>query len=190
MARDKDQIFIFNEAELKLIKTVFSDNEALLYAVRKVFLQFPLSEAEQESIKEQITPEVLKVLKKRMLPDISDDFPLTQLADIVTTLSQDIKTKSPEEMELLFRAKMLEMDYLSERFRVLADVNHDFDTLRLKSMREVSGKSTEEAFVEMTAYLFLLGYIDPMLMLIKNIAGAKDESVEQQIARMRRDSNK
>lgn len=191
MARDKDQIFIFNEAELKLIKTVFADNDVLLYAIRKVLLQFPLSEVETNLLKLQITPEVHAVLKKRMLPDISDDFPLTQLADVMTTLNQDIKTKTPEEMVPLFNAKLLENQYLTERFEALADVSVEKEpTVVLKELRNIKGKDASEVFVNMTAYLFLLGYIDPMLMLVRNIAGAKDETPEEQVARMRRDSNK
>lgn len=191
MARDKDQIFIFNEAELKLIKTVFADNDVLLYAIRKVLLQFPLSEVERNLLKLQITPEVHSVLKKRMLPDISDDFPLTQLADVMTTLNQDIKTKTPEEMVPLFNAKLLENQYLTERFEALADVSVEKEsTVVLKELRNIKGKDADEVFVNMTAYLFLLGYIDPMLMLVRNIAGAKDETPEEQVARMRRDSNK
>jgi hypothetical protein len=207
MARDKDQVFIFNNDELQLIKNVFADNEELLYAVRSVFLQFPLSDAQKEMIKTQVTPPVINALRKRILPEISDEFPLTQLPSLLTTLTEQLKVKDVQEMAPQFEAKMLQIKYLEQQFAVLAgeDVEEKIRLIELGSLEEMTNdglmagepvnphmgsKSPYRAFVHSTAYLFLLGYIDPMLNFIRTIAGQKGETLEQLTERLRRDSSK
>lgn len=189
MARDPGQVFIFNDEELDLIKRTFAENEALLYTVRKVLLQFPLTDAEKGLIKLSITPEVHRILKKRILPELSDEFPLSQLPSILTTLSEHLKIKSVEEMEPLMHAKALEVAYLEQQFRALTDLEAP-QPINLVDMGVIAGKSSKDAYITMHAYLFLLGYIDPMLGFIQSIAGKKSETVEKQKERMKRDSTK
>lgn len=187
--RQPNQIFIFNDHELDLIKQTFADNETLLYTVRKVLLQFPLTDVEKGLLKMSITPAVHAVLKKRILPEISDDFPLGQLPSILTTLTEQLKVKTVEEMSPLMEAKVLEMAYLEQQFEVLKDIDADMpQTLKLKDFGTLSGVATTD-YIHLQAYLFLLGYIDPMLGFIKAIAGEKKETVEQAKARMSKNSN-
>ena len=189
--RDKDQKFIFNDQELQLIKQTFAENDELLYAVRKVLLQFPLTDPEKNLIKLSITEPVHAVLKKRILPELSDDFPLLQLPSILTTLTEQLKVKNVEEMSPLFSAKATEIGYLEQQFAVLGDVNGGVEEkIKLTYLSTLVGKSDLDAYVGLQAYLFLLGYIDPMLNFIKSIAGQKQESLEEQKVRMSRDSNK
>lgn len=188
--RDPNQQFIFNDEELSLIKNTFSENEPLLYSVRKVLLQFPLTDAEKGLIKLSMTPEVVRVLRKRILPDVSDEFPLTQLSSLLTTLGEHLKVKDVSEMAPQFAAKKLEIDYLAQQFAVLSDVDAAQDTaIRLADLGVITA-DVNETYVKMTAYLYLLGYIDPMLTYIKSIAGAKAETVDQAKKRMERNSSK
>lgn len=191
MARDKGQILIYNEAEIELIKSVFADNEALLYTIRKVLLQFPLTTAEKEMIRLEVTPQVYDVLKKRIFPDLSPDSPLGQLGDIYQTLTPDLKVRSVEEMALQFEAKQIEIDYLEQQFAALRDISVEIEPkITLDSLALIRGKTPERAFVDTVARNFILGYIDPMLNLIKITAGTKTETVEEAKTRMTRDSNK
>jgi hypothetical protein len=193
MARDKDQQFIFNDEELSLIKNTFADDDTLLYTVRKVFLQFPLTDVERGLIKMSITPQVWAVLKKRILPEISDEFPIGQLPSILTTLQEPLKVRTVEEMEPLFQAKRIELDYLQQQFAVLKDVEANIpEPIRLTTLGDISEATINgmTPYARLTAYLFLLGYIDPMLNFIKSIAGEKKETVEKQKERLARNSSK
>ena len=187
--RDPNQQFIFNDEELSLIKNTFANNDTLLYTVRKVLLQFPLTDTERGLIKLSITPEVHNVLKKRILPEISDEFPLAQLPSILTTLAESLKVKSVEEMEPLFSAKATEIAYLEQQFAALKDPDM-VQPIKLTDMAVLVGKDARTAYVSLQAYLFLLGYIDPMLMFIKSLAGEKEETLEKQKERLTRNSNK
>lgn len=191
---DKDQVFIFNAAQLQLIKHTFVDNDALLYSIRKVFLQMPLTDVERGLIKMSVTDPVLEVLKIRLLPELSPAYPLGQIPSILTTLTQDIKQRDVEDMALQFEAKQLEINYLTDRFHALEAIakgeKEGDPIIPLNDLAKIHGKNPVDQYVQMTAYLFLLGYIDPMLLMIRTIAGAKEETPEQQKARMMRDTNK
>lgn len=185
---EKDQQFIYSKAELSLIKNTFAGDDTLLYTIRKVLLQFPLTEVERGLIKTTITPEVLAVLKKRLLPDLAPEYPLGQLSSILTNLTQDLKVKDVEQMAAQFAAKQTEIDYLAQQFDELQGIESPAPIL-LSELGTLKGKDPHSQFVDMTAYLFLLGYIDPSLNMIKLIAGAKDETPEEQAARLSRDSS-
>lgn len=179
---NKDQVFIFNKDELSLIKNTFAENDILLYTIRKVFLQFPLTETEKGLLRMAVTPEVWKVLKKRILPDLSPEFPLGQLPSILTTLTQMVQQRSEEDMVAQFAAKKIEIDYLTQQFEVLRDLDAP-QPIKLAELAKLE-------YVSITAYLFLLGYIDPSLLMIKTLAGSKEETPEEQTARLKADSNK
>lgn len=186
---EKNQYFIFSEAELSLIKNTFAENDELLYAIRNVLLQFPLSAGQKATLAVGLNENVLNVLKKRILPDLAPTFPLGQLPSILTTLTKEIQTYGVEDMAVQFEAKQLEIDYLQQQFEVLKG-NTPVDPISLADLGTLAGKDAETQFIHMTAYLFLLGYIDPMLVMIKNIAGAKEETPEEQKKRLTRDSSK
>jgi hypothetical protein len=184
---EKDQIYIFNSEELSLIKNTFAENEPLLFAIRKVLLQFELTDADRTLLK-LVNPAIQNVLKKRILPEISNVFPLGQLPSLMTTLTNDLKVKDPEEMRLQFASKDLQIMYLTQQFKVLAGEEVE-QTIKLADMGKITGDA-ETDFINMSTYLFLLGYIDPMLIMIKTIAGNKDETLAQLNARLKRDSSK
>jgi len=189
MNPEKDQVFIFNEAELSLIKNTFSENEPLLYAIRKVLLQFELNDGDKALLK-LVNTDVLNVLKKRMLPELSNVFPLGQLPSLMSTLTRQLEGKDVADMELQFDAKQLEIDYLEQQFGVLEGKITEEKGIKLSELGTLKGKPAKSQFVHMTAYLFLLGYIDPMLIMIKTIAGKKEETLAQLNERLKRDSNK
>lgn len=183
---------MFSKAELALIKNTFADNDALLYSIRKVLLQFPLSAAERELVKQSITPAVFAVIKKRLLPDLDPDAPITQLGDYRSLLTQDLKTKSTEELTVFFEARNLEMAYLQQQLDILADIDQPIKSpgIQLSELKAMGGKDGYGKHVDLMAYLNLLGYIDPQLYHLKLIAGEKNETPEAQRLRLTRDSTK
>jgi len=191
---ENNQQFIFNSNELSLLKNTFAENDALLYTVRKVFLQFDLTDKEVALIKTAITPEVRQVLRKRMLPELTPEYPLGQIPSLLTTLTDQLRVKDIEEMKPQFESKLLQENYLKQCFAQLDAIamgaKVPASVIDLHELANMDGKPQEQVFVEMTAYLFLLGYIDPMLILVRSIAGEKEETVEKQKERMTRNSNK
>lgn len=191
---EKNQQFIYNSEELSLLKNTFAENEPLLYTLRKVFLQFDLSKDEIVHLKSAINEDVVNVLKKRILPDLSPEYPLGQIPSMMTTLTDQLRARDVEDMRPQFSAKVVEEQYLNQQFTaleaILADKEVPKPKIVLKDLGQLADKPADEAFVEMTAYLFLLGYIDPMFILIRSIAGEKAETLEKQKERMTRNSSK
>ena len=182
-------MMMFNRAELALLKKVFSENDDLLYAIRKVLLQFPLSASDTAALNLQLTPEVLGLVRRRLMDNMDGDTPLTQLGDLNQTLSGDLRTHDVEGMAVLFDAKILEIDYLEQQFKKLEDRNAE-EKIRLADLAVLKHKAPHQMYRDTVARNFLLGFIDPYLYNIKMLAGTKEETPEEQEKRLTRDSSK
>lgn len=188
--RETGQVLIYNSKELALIKNTFAENENLLYTIRKVLLQFPLSDIEKMTLKAAMTPELFNVVKKRLFPDIDPDAPLTQLGDLYQSLNNDLKVKDPLSMAPLFAAKKIEIEYLAQQFEALQNIDNPVVAFIVLDNLKYITDDMEQNYVNTTARNFLLSYIDSFLNLLKNLAGAKEETPEEQTKRLARDSSK
>ena len=183
---DEKQVLMFNRAELSLIKTTFAENEPLLYAVRKVMHQFKLSDEDKVLLKRHISPAVIRAMRKRILPEISNEFPIGQLPSLLVLLGKQFELKNYEEMEKQLDIKKLELDYIEQQLKVLRDTDAP-QPIKLAGMASLSAK---DRFIGVSAYLFLLGYLDPACLFIRAIAGEKEETPEEQAKRITRDSSR
>jgi hypothetical protein len=184
---------MFSDAELSLIKNTFSgDGEDYLYLIRNALLQFPLTKEEKIKLKGIMSAPVYAVVKKKILPTLDPDAPFGQLGDLYQSLTADLKTKDIDQMVPLFWAKKLEIDYLTQQFDYLMDVERDFKPLHvLEDMKliETDGNAHSN-FVRTTARNFILGYVDSFLIQLKALAGEVKETPEEQKKRLTRDSSK
>ena len=73
----------FSDEELTLIKSIFAENDEVLLALRKHFLQMPLDVIDQ-SILEKIKSDtrVLSVVRKTFLPALEPNAPIYQIVDL------------------------------------------------------------------------------------------------------------
>lgn len=188
MARDKDQVLIYSKAELEHLKAVFAENDELIYAIRKVLLQMPMSAEEWALVRSQVNPAVHALIKKRVFPDLDSEVPLGQLGDLYQTLTKDLATTNVADMAPLFQAKKLEKQYLDQQFAILLG-NEVEEVIKLDELKEITDDALSN-YVNTTARNFLLGFVDPMLVLLQNLAGTKEETPEQQAERLTRNSNK
>lgn len=80
MQEKKKQVMRYGEAELALIKGMFKDNNALVIALRKVFLQMPLNVLDTEIIINTFKgrKENLTVIRKCFYPELEPEAPLSQ----------------------------------------------------------------------------------------------------------------
>lgn len=188
--RDPNQKMRFNDLELSLMKTIFADNDDLLYAVRKVLLQFELSEKEKSLLARSLTPSTLKLLRKIFLPTLDPDSPLFQLTSPYIGLATELK-QGPELAWPYIRAKDLEMEYLEQQLSVLENFKApQKPKIILKNLTNPKEYTTEDRWVNLEAWNHLLSYIDSNLQQIKFLAGMKAETVEQTKARLAKNSNK
>ena len=190
MARQKDQKMRFNDSELQLFKALFAENEDLLFIIRKVFLQVPLSITEEKILSDAMSEPAHALLKKTFLPELDADSPLFQLSDMRLGLNVDMKGLSPEQAWPLILTKEMEIDYIEQRVEALKGEKKR-DALKLSSMtKDLRGAGQEQAFIRITARNYLLSYIDSNLAQIKFLAGESKETVEETKARLAKNSAK
>ena len=79
-----------------MLKNTFSENDVLLQAMRKVFLQLELTEGEDKIVKGTFKgkEELMTLIRKVFLPTLDAEAPRHQLIDL--WMSVDIKDKKVE----------------------------------------------------------------------------------------------
>lgn len=182
--RSPNQKMRYSDIELSLIKNTFAGDETNLYAVRKHMLGATLTEAEDKFIKE-LTPELKVLLNKCFNPVIDGDSPFFQLVDMKMPLSPDLKGKTREEAEDIIAIKQVEIDYIQSRLDAFDGIHSD--GLSLEKMADLRAPN---AFVNIQARNYLLSYIDSFVNDLRNLAGQKEETVEQTKQRLAKDSTK
>ena len=189
--RDKNQNMRFNDSELSFIKAVFADDAEITYIIRKSMLQLELTDQEKEVLKISWNPEISKLCHKMFLPDLEGDAPLFQLTNLVLALGSDTKGLSPDGAWPFIKAKELEINYLQQQLDVLDGKNPEIKIV-LKDMINLDypKKEREQVWVNVTAWNWLLSFIDSNLAQAKVLAGRKEETVEQTRQRLERDSAK
>lgn len=191
MARQKDQMMRFDNAELSLMKNTFADNEDLLFAIRKILIQCPTSLEEQHMVKTLVSESVYQLLRKMILPEIDGDAPLLQLADLKIGLNVEMSKYQPEQLGPIFEAKELEIDYLEQQMEILRDITSAKEPIiLLKDLANTKGKDWEEAFMHITARNYILSYVDSCMQQLKFLSGKKEETVEETMKRLQKDSSR
>ena len=187
---EKKQKMRFTDAELSLMKNTFAENDVLLQAVRKVFLQMDLTEGEEKLIKGTFNgkKELNALVSKTFNPTLDAEAPRHQLMDL--WLSVDIKEKKVDDLAPIFKGRKLLIDLLEQQLDVLSDYDAGTDGLvKLDDLVEYT-EDTEQMLVNLIARNTLITHIETMLTQVEMLAGQKDETPEQTLERLEKNSNK
>src|SRR3990167_2687343 len=163
----------FSKQEIDLLRNTFEKDESLLYEIRDVFFGF------KETLSIQLSGEVLRVIEKVILPDLSEDVPLGHQSDLYALSLRSIGELLPEMALNQIKANDIGIDYLERRFDVLTGVE---DTgLTLQQLRT----NTDDRLINMLAYKILVdSYIDTAVTKLKLLANYKEETAEEKEKRM------
>lgn len=182
----KGQTMRYSDQELELIKRTFADNEEMLKAIRKVFLQLPLSAVERSLLLTIKSDEIQTILRKAFLPEIDGDAPFNQVVDLWLTL--DLNNKEPDEAAILIKAREKLIAYLDQQLNKLSDPSSK-EAIKIEKLVNGS-KDTEENLVNMIARNQLVYHVEMQLNMFYLLAGTKEETVEQTKNRLQKNSNK
>lgn len=178
----------YTDLELSLIKNTFCENDALIKVLRKVILQGELSDDEIKIVHTfTVQPQSMALLRKTLLPQIDLEAPSFQMVDLYINI--DTKEGSLEKVYLQTTARDLMCDYLEQQFAVLEDKNPQMNIIFSKLAR-AEGKTPEEVYIELSMRNTLISHVEFQLMQLKTLAGKKEESVEQTVARLQKNSAK
>jgi hypothetical protein len=184
---EKQKQMRFNDVELGLIKNTFSDNEVLLKSLRKFFLELPMSELEELSVK-NMSKEVKAVVRKTFLPELEGDAPFHQVIDLWMTL--EIKGKDVDTVytEALAREELI--DYLNGKLLELEGVLPAKEEIDFSDYVKIDNKDPLEVYIGLTVRNTMLAHVEMQLNQFQVLAGQKDETVEETKERLFKNSSK
>ena len=167
----------YTEKELSLISNTFLDNNELLMALRKFFLQGELNTQEQILIRE-LNQDTIFIIRKNLLPEIDPNAPFHQVVDLWVSI--DTLNKLVEDVYFDMKARKIVIDYLEQQFERIKR-GKDVGDIELKKLVFDGKKDNIAAFVELKARNTILTHIDRHLeeLRILAIANAKMEPDEK-----------
>lgn len=175
----------FTDEELSLIEATFKDQEGLLILLRAFLLQDELTKDELTYLKQSMTPEVLKVVKKTINPALDKRAVINGTVDLFSGM--DLGQVLKDHAVLQIKARKLVSDYLTQRFDVLEGkkVKNEimFDEL-------LDGEDDAEAYINLVARNFLLGFIDSQGLRQIQFLATSNETPEQAKERLLAQSTK
>jgi hypothetical protein len=188
--KNEKQKMRFTDPELSLMKGLFAGNDELLYLIRKVMLQFSLTEAEEVTLRGAMTDKAHTLVCKLFLPELDPEAPLFQLTDMYIGLQGDLKAGVDQSLPYIL-VKELEIGYIAQQLRALKDPSLE-QPISLKGMSKIKPTKSGQvkAWVNLSARNFLLSYIDSNIQQVKFLAGLKEETVEETKKRLEENSNK
>lgn len=172
----------FSESELELIKSTFAENLDLLKALRKFFLQIPVS---QETLNFFKAKPLLDLIRKTFLPTITGEEPLNQAIDLWMTIQMGEKTV--DEFVLHIQARDLVIKYLDQMLSILDGKN----ITPINFEKFLGIKSNEEImYMNLIARNTIITHIEQQLTQLYLLAGLKKETPKETIERLKKSSNK
>jgi len=179
----------YSDTELGLIKTTFADNEDMIKALRKVFMQVPLDLIDK-SIVEQIkgNRDLLEVIKKTFLPQIDINAPLHQMVDLWMTI--DLKDKNLEQAGINIASRELLIEYLGEQIRFIEKGTKPKISFSSFIPKDFVLARATEAVINLNVRNTVISHVEQMLLQLNVLAGRKEETVEQTRERLQKDSTR
>lgn len=181
----------YSDKELSLINNTFSDNDGLVVALRKAFFQHELNQSEKEKLS-NLSDEVISVLYRTFVPEVESEIinkDLFQVADLFLSVLPELKGNGVEEAYPHILAKDLEKRYLLQQLSVIKGDSVD-EMIQFNQLRNIGGKDMLGMYVDLTAFLYLMSYIDSNLNQLLFLAGDKKETIEETKERLEKDSSK
>lgn len=159
---------LYNDRERDLIANTFADNEDLIMAIRKHFLQGELSDSETLLLNSVVKNESLfALLRKTFLPEIDPEAPLGQAIDLWVSI--DTKDKLVEDAYLDMKARLIVINYLEQQFYRMTE-DKDIGDIELKDLIFNKDKDSETSFVDIIARNTILSHIDGLLNNLRRLA--------------------
>jgi len=180
----------YTESELSVIKNTFADNDGLLKALQKFFLQIPLNVVDLSLLQTSIkSKELLKTIKKVVFPELTDDVPFLQIWDY--TLGIDFKGKMQEQIVADIKSNKLFIDYFKQQLKALENGEWAIQQkIKLSELGDITDKLDTDLYIDTLARNNIIGTVSGRMSQLYVLAGRKTETPEEQEKRLTQDSTK
>lgn len=174
---------MYNNQELMLLKQIFAENEDLLKAVRNLFYGVEMTQEEKDAIKSSFSnPDVVEAVRHKIYGLNSFNTPIGQLSDFWMGLEQQIFGASRDTIKQAIGVKVQVLEMFTKAFKLLE--NPDGEKVSVKVDLE------DELGTNIIARNLYMKAIDTGLYTILTIAGKKNETLEEVMKRLEKNSNK
>ena len=173
-----------DKEDVEIIKGMFKDNDALVYAIRKFLLQFRMTDLEKQMVN-NLKPEEIAILRKEILPDMEEG-PIGSVNDNWG----GIEYTHPDMVYpgLLVREKSI--DYLFQQLNALGKGTSD-GTIKLRQLAvRPSSMSPLDAFISHAARQGCKNQVDRNLMSLFLVANQESKTVKELIEQRKKDSTR
>jgi hypothetical protein len=188
LIEQQKKLMRYSENEISLIRNTFLDNDKILKAIRKVFLQLPLDngdEAELAVFKGH--KDLMKVMRKTFLPELDGNAPLNQNVDLWMTVQIADKTPAEAYPHIVARAKLIL--YIKQRLMALEGLMDSemiiFENLTIKE----DLPTADLAYVNLIVRNIVVNHTEQMLVQLEDLANIKEETPEEVAKKINMDSN-
>lgn len=179
------QKLMYSDKEIDLIKSVFSENEPLLKAVRKLFFGADLSIEEKGFIASNFTPEIIEVFRRKVYSVNNLETPIGQLSDFWIGVEQQIFGASRDTIYQAIESKNMVLEMFTKAFNLLSNPDGEKVSVQITPMLEA-----DPLGVKMLARNLYMKAVETALLTVQTIAGKKTETLEQTLKRLQQDSSK
>jgi hypothetical protein len=188
MAEEKRiQLDRFTDDEVELMKKVFKNNDMLLKAIRKHFLQLPMNAVDLSILQTNIKnkKDLLKLLRKVFIPEIIGDEPLFNLLDL--WMGVDLKNKLPEDAIFYIKGNVKFIDYLEQQLQEL-ETGKNNKKILFKDFVYNKDKIDQEAYTDLITRNTVIMHVEQKLIMLKGYAERPEETEEELKKRQQKDS--
>lgn len=181
------QKMLISDMEIALIKSTFVENDGLLQIMRSLFEGLEVSQSDRELIKSIFSNNDLRnLIIKRFYPTINGDSPIGQTVDIWLGPAVDGKGLNEIREEIIIYNKFVKL-----LKKALALLDNPFGESVDLGVNIDSNIMVEDPFFStLLARNKFIKYIESQLVMLKVIAGQKEETPQQAKKRLEGDSNK
>lgn len=170
--------------EKATLKAVFGVRYELYILLRNILFGFQLTEEEKKLAVVFNSSETLRVIKKILYPELEKDIPIMQNIDLwMTKEFQHLETAADDKMFQKYvdtKKRFLEM--VETGLKRVA--NPDLEGVNLDLLTQ------EQDFVTVTARNAFAPYVEKQINVILALANSNEESPEEALARLKKDSTR
>lgn len=187
MAEQKSRMR-FDEGEMIALKNTFSDNEELIKTMRRVFLQSKLSVEDIAIVNTIFKEDSMKALITKFFnPTISGQEHLNQVVDLWTTLQT--KELAPDYVALTVKARDILIKYIVQQIDKLFNLD-SVETIILSDLIKFDEVYDTDIYINLVARNSIIQHVEDRLTNILVLAGDKNETVENTMRKMKKNSSK
>jgi hypothetical protein len=183
----KKQTRRYSDAELDIIKGAFAEQDDLIKALRKHFLQANMTAVDLSLVELIKKPEILKLVRKTFVPEIEGGAPLHQVVDLYLILP--IQEKLQDIAIPTIKARVIMIAYLEQQMNAL-EGKKTRGKIKLSSLLPDKTKIDSDLFIDLLARNEIVKHVEAQLNFLLILAGMKEETLEQTLERLNKDSTK